>query len=249
MGLATGCIDEDQFECENAVGHLQKCCPGFDASSLSCSNGCDVSVAFDAEQSRCIQAMPCEAIARTGACDAARVQETVDGGIGALLCPLPGTPNRGSGVGTQPPFDAPLPCANWNECPSGEVCCTSLFGADIVNFCAAPPCASGVQPCATSRECSAGETCRPLGQSSFSGTYCRPDVDSSSEGATNEASSTRDANEASSDAAASVHADVLTDSPASDEQTVRDGSTGVDADMDATSSFEAAGFDAGGDAP
>src|ERR1700691_6241693 len=64
MGIVLACsgISQAEFECEDAVAHLQKCCQGLTASNINCIHnavsGCEDSYSnnpdFDTVQSQCI---------------------------------------------------------------------------------------------------------------------------------------------------------------------------------------------------
>jgi hypothetical protein len=86
VGLLLACngIREDEFACENAVAHLQQCCPGFTGSNIACiyepppvsCGGSDPvsqgeSPDLDLEQSACIRAATCDQLRSSGACDRA----------------------------------------------------------------------------------------------------------------------------------------------------------------------------------
>lgn len=74
VGLSLGCgIRQDELRCEEAVAHLDHCCPNFPHDSISCQymDGLcenpyypDISV----EQSECIIAKSCDAIRAAGLC-------------------------------------------------------------------------------------------------------------------------------------------------------------------------------------
>jgi hypothetical protein len=78
MSLACSSFREDEFLCENAVSHLQGCCPGLDASRVVCSysdQGCffgdQTYPELDLAQSGCILSNSCEALRANGVCDRA----------------------------------------------------------------------------------------------------------------------------------------------------------------------------------
>lgn len=77
LGVLVGCFSslrEDDLECEEAVAHLEDCCPGFDARSVSCSyqEGCgdgrDQTGQLSVQQSNCIQAKSCSDLIASGTC-------------------------------------------------------------------------------------------------------------------------------------------------------------------------------------
>jgi hypothetical protein len=75
---------EDVIWCEEAVAHLEKCCPNFDTTRVACTfyysydEGCGTSTtrrtdpAFDKEESRCIRNTTCDALVAQGVCERAR---------------------------------------------------------------------------------------------------------------------------------------------------------------------------------
>src|SRR5258708_31157780 len=65
-------VPRDEFECEQAVAHLEACCPGFDGRSLICSSGCGYQAGPDLhpEGAACIIGATCESLQTSGACDA-----------------------------------------------------------------------------------------------------------------------------------------------------------------------------------
>jgi hypothetical protein len=76
--------DNDQFRedtilCEEAVAHLESCCPGFDPSSVQCtydfssSDDCDDSSSetlpgLSIDQSNCVRSMSCSDLVSSGFC-------------------------------------------------------------------------------------------------------------------------------------------------------------------------------------
>jgi hypothetical protein len=78
---------QDELECEQAANQLIKCCPGFDAESLSCtySEGCGTSYpALTVADSRCIDNESCDTLVATGVCTRAAEAlpiQTTDGGL------------------------------------------------------------------------------------------------------------------------------------------------------------------------
>lgn len=169
MVLACGDIRQDEFICENAVSHLQECCPGFDPTRIVCSydTGCGVTTfpEIDATQGQCILGDSCQALVGNGVCDrvAALPDEGVDeAGTSPPVCAAVSPP-----VGTQvPPEEAGVDtgeCLSASDCAPGEVCCAVLTAAAASLVCAPQPCGSGLQSCATSVECPAGESCQRFG--------------------------------------------------------------------------------------
>jgi hypothetical protein len=77
--LGAGGIREDEFQCEQAVAHLEECCPGFEPREVSCSfsSGCGSTTftAFSLEESRCIQEESCGAIRSGHVCERAAARE------------------------------------------------------------------------------------------------------------------------------------------------------------------------------
>ena len=73
--MADGGLREDEIDCEQAVAHLQECCPGFAQSeTLQCvySDGCGVTEpAISIPQSQCILGESCEQITASGLCSRA----------------------------------------------------------------------------------------------------------------------------------------------------------------------------------
>jgi hypothetical protein len=76
LGVILGCtgIREDELACEEAVAHLQDCCPGFYASSVDCTyepGGCGVSPLYpeiSTNQGWCIRSESCAELESTGVC-------------------------------------------------------------------------------------------------------------------------------------------------------------------------------------
>jgi hypothetical protein len=81
VGLLLACtgIRQDEFACEDAVAHLQQCCPDFTGSNIVCvyaavAGGCDTSgysenPDFDVEQSTCIRNEACAVLRSSGVCE------------------------------------------------------------------------------------------------------------------------------------------------------------------------------------
>ena len=72
VGLMFACGDmrEDELDCEEAVSHLQDCCPGFDARRIECIyvTGCGGTTypAISIAQSQCIRGESCSALSARG---------------------------------------------------------------------------------------------------------------------------------------------------------------------------------------
>jgi hypothetical protein len=76
VGVLLGCtgIREDEFVCEDAVSHLQQCCPGFVAGNVDCSYepaGCEENPVYpeiSISESTCIRGESCNELRSTGVC-------------------------------------------------------------------------------------------------------------------------------------------------------------------------------------
>ena len=83
MVFACGEIRQDEFICENAVSHLQECCPGFDPTRVACSydTGCGITTfpELDSTQGQCILGDSCQALVTNGVCS--RVAALPDMGL------------------------------------------------------------------------------------------------------------------------------------------------------------------------
>lgn len=70
--MASGGLREDEVDCEQAVSHLDECCPGFTwASSLRCEyyGGCGTSTpGLSVEESNCVMAMSCDELTARDLC-------------------------------------------------------------------------------------------------------------------------------------------------------------------------------------
>jgi hypothetical protein len=167
MVFACGNIRQDEFICENAVSHLQECCPGFDPTRVACSydTGCGVTTfpELDATQGQCILGDSCQALVANGVCDrVAALPDTglEEGGTSPPVCAAATPP-----IGTQLPPEAsvgPEECLSAADCVSGQVCCAVFIAAEATLVCTPGPCPSGLQSCATSVECPADEMCQLL---------------------------------------------------------------------------------------
>ena len=100
--LATGCVREDELDCQEAAAHLKSCCPGVNWMAVDCSyesgcfpfSSCEAPVPrrqFTIAESECIVAASCTRLLDTGVCDRATVATTFqinsDMGSAALICP------------------------------------------------------------------------------------------------------------------------------------------------------------------
>ena len=78
VGLMFACGDmrQDELDCEEAVSHLQDCCPGFDSSRIECVyvTGCTNSEypAISISQSQCIRRESCESLVWSHVCERAQ---------------------------------------------------------------------------------------------------------------------------------------------------------------------------------
>jgi hypothetical protein len=175
--MACGDIRQDEFLCENAVGHLQQCCPGFSPDAVNCTYapGCTTTVypELDATQSDCIMGQSCGALRAAGVCDRAAAlplqQGLEDAGTSLTICTAAtavavATPDSGDDGSTG---ELGIACLSASECPPGEVCCGVLDPQAIA--CMPLPCPSGFQPCATSLECGSGRTCQKFTDASSTG--------------------------------------------------------------------------------
>lgn len=76
---------DDVIECEDALAHLEGCCPGFDAKPVLCnfyydkSTGCasstttSVEPAFNVQESACIRDTSCAALVERKVCERAQL--------------------------------------------------------------------------------------------------------------------------------------------------------------------------------
>jgi hypothetical protein len=71
--VASGGLREDEIDCEEAVAHLDECCPGFaKATSMSCTfgTGCEQSLPeLTVDESRCVTAASCDEIRSRNLCE------------------------------------------------------------------------------------------------------------------------------------------------------------------------------------
>lgn len=70
-GVLPGALEENQLECEQALAHLEECCPALDAPH-ACGDGCD-SVTLTLDSSQCLKDSSCAEIQAANMC--ARVME------------------------------------------------------------------------------------------------------------------------------------------------------------------------------
>jgi len=74
--FACGDMRQDELDCEEAVSHLQSCCPGFDSSAIQCtySSGCGTTQypAIATPQSQCIRGEDCSTLVASGVCKRAQ---------------------------------------------------------------------------------------------------------------------------------------------------------------------------------
>jgi len=96
LPLACGDMRQDELDCEEAVSHLQECCPGFTGNNVECTyvSGCAGTtypeISYD--QSRCIRGESCDALVRSGVCERTRQLSPEPTGRGATtffpqVCP------------------------------------------------------------------------------------------------------------------------------------------------------------------
>ena len=102
--LACGGIRQDELSCEDAVGHLQQCCPGFTGSNLHClyDPGCGgVPIGLgdtgggggatlpdlDVDQSSCIRSESCSQLRSSGVCARAAAFDTASDAATQAVCP------------------------------------------------------------------------------------------------------------------------------------------------------------------
>ena len=78
--FACGDMRQDELDCEEAVSHLQDCCPGFDSRRIECiyETGCTPQIpAISIQQSQCIRDESCSALVASGVCQRAQNAQTV----------------------------------------------------------------------------------------------------------------------------------------------------------------------------
>jgi hypothetical protein len=66
VSLTAGSIDPAEFECEEAVAHIEACCDT--KVNVTCGGTC-VDVQLSLEDSKCLQAASCESLKKSGACE------------------------------------------------------------------------------------------------------------------------------------------------------------------------------------
>lgn len=69
--LAVRCLRRDELHCENAVAHLQRCCPGFQPGDVYCvyAESCSVVYPSISEgDASCIVDSSCTTLVENGAC-------------------------------------------------------------------------------------------------------------------------------------------------------------------------------------
>jgi hypothetical protein len=76
--LFTGAIYQETFECEEAIAHLQDCCPELYAIN-ACGDGCS-GVSLQGGESQCIVERDCDELEALEVCD--RVEELSEGAFG-----------------------------------------------------------------------------------------------------------------------------------------------------------------------
>jgi hypothetical protein len=83
VGAVVCCVGvrEDELLCEEAAAHLAHCCPGFVATSLSCSytSGCGSTTypALSVAASQCINGESCSALVAGNVCERAQQAHSV----------------------------------------------------------------------------------------------------------------------------------------------------------------------------
>jgi hypothetical protein len=65
-GVLPGALNEEQLECEQAIAHLEECCPALNAP-LVCGDGCS-SVTLTLDTSHCLQDSSCAEVQAAGMC-------------------------------------------------------------------------------------------------------------------------------------------------------------------------------------
>jgi hypothetical protein len=192
--LACG-IRQDEFDCENAVAHLQECCPGFSGSSVSCTYnagacGGTTYPALDITTSDCIRQASCGTLVSQGICDRAMRAPLGSSSITstttyAICPPGPEAPDASGDDGSpgSPGYSVMLGCTRSTDCEPGAACCvsasTNAGALDVVSSCSAVPC-SLLQLCASASDCPAGQECvlSPLVRSlGMTLTTCSPPPD------------------------------------------------------------------------
>jgi hypothetical protein len=98
--LACG-IRQDEFSCEDAVAHLQQCCPDFPGTNIQCvyndNDGCGATYPdLDVDLSTCIRNEDCPTLRSSGVCTRAAA---IDGGAATTGQGQ----GQGQGQGSAPP--------------------------------------------------------------------------------------------------------------------------------------------------
>jgi hypothetical protein len=73
--FACGDMRQDELDCEEAVSHLQDCCPHFDSSKIDCTYTSACSTTYPAisiPQSACIRSQSCSQLVSAGVCGRAQ---------------------------------------------------------------------------------------------------------------------------------------------------------------------------------
>ena len=66
LALASGTIDPNEFECEEAVAHIEDCCGN--KVNVTCGGTC-ADVQLSLADAVCLRKASCESIVKSGACD------------------------------------------------------------------------------------------------------------------------------------------------------------------------------------
>ncbi len=70
--MADAPLDEGEYHCDEAVQHLQDCCPGYNFSGIDCDagRGCDNKrPAIDDPEASTLRDLSCDDVRRRGYCD------------------------------------------------------------------------------------------------------------------------------------------------------------------------------------
>jgi hypothetical protein len=113
-------LRDDVLDCEDAVAHLESCCPGFVAEQLACvhyqkdvATGCETgrkstdkeAPALDLKESQCIRAMTCDLLVLTKVCARAQLARA-----------------QRSGSETYVEFHRETPVSSYSTPPHQQVC-------------------------------------------------------------------------------------------------------------------------------
>jgi hypothetical protein len=79
-------IDEDELHCEEAVAHLQSCCPDLDPKTVDCNYQVCSSPDLSRAQAECIEELSCEVIVEKRLCERVPGSGDVDAGVSELVC-------------------------------------------------------------------------------------------------------------------------------------------------------------------